>query len=401
MSDRSAADLTPASSGTDPIARAEAIAPVLRAATQRIEAGRALPADIVAALNDARLFRLVLPRSLGGDEVDLTTLAKVMEIIATADASTAWCIGQQSGCALAAAYLKPDAARRLFGPADAALAWGVGVQGKAVTVDGGYRVTGKWTFASGSANATLLGGHSAVVAADGTPLKRADGRPRECTALFATSKAMIHDIWHTLGLKGTASNTYEVADLFVPAADVIDRDDPAQRVEPGTLYLFATTHIHAAVFAALNLGIAQGMVGDLMTLALTKTPRGTSSTLRDSALFQSQIAILEARLRASRAYLHDALDKAWDKAGATREVTLEDAADLKLATTYVINQGFEVATEAYRAAGQNAIFPTHPFEQRMRDALTASQQIQGRPSNFTTIGRVMLGLPPDTIILGS
>jgi hypothetical protein len=80
-------------------------------------------------------------------------------------------------------------------------------------------------------------------------------------------------------------------------------------------------------------------------------------------------------------------------------MTIGDAADVKLATTYVINRGVEVATEAYRAAGQTAIFPTNPFERRLRDALSASQQIQGRPSNFITIGRVMLGLPPDTLLL--
>ena len=117
-------------------------------------------------------------------------------------------------------------------------------------------------------------------------------------------------------------------------------------------------------------------------------------------MFQSQLAVLEAKLRASRAYLHTTLDETWDKVDRTRELTTQNSADLKLATTYAINQGVEVATEAYRAAGNNAIFPNGPFERRLRDALTASQQTQGRPSNYITIGRVMLGLPPDTVFLG-
>jgi alkylation response protein AidB-like acyl-CoA dehydrogenase len=373
---------------------------ILGAAAGRIEAERALPADVVAALHEARMFRLTLPRSLGGDELHLRTLAQVTETIASVDASTAWCMGQGAGCAMSAAYLKPEVARRLFGPADAVLAWGAGIQGRAIAVEGGYRVTGKWMFASGCANATLLGGHSYVFEKDGTPRKRPDGSPADRTVLLVKSKARIEDMWHTLGLRGTASYTYELADLFVPEEETIDRDRPDGRVEKGTLYLFPTTLAYAAAFSGLMLGIARGLVKELEALAMTKTPRGAPSSLRDSPVFQSQLAVLEAKLRASRAYLHTTLEELWDKVDRTRELTTEDAADLKLATTYAINQGVEVATEAYRAAGNNAIFPADPFERRLRDALTASQQTQGRPSNYITIGRVMLGLPPDTVFLG-
>jgi alkylation response protein AidB-like acyl-CoA dehydrogenase len=383
----------------DAVARARGLVAFLSECADRIEAGRALPADVVAALHAARMFRLLLPRSLGGDELHLTTLAQVTETIAGADASTAWCLGQAAGCAMAAASLRTEVARRLFGPADAVLAWGAGIQGKAHAVDGGYRVTGKWTFASGCANATLLGGHSYIFEKDGSPRKRADGRQADRSLLFVASKATIHDMWHTLGLRGTASYTYEVADLFVPEEETIDREDPKERVEPGTLYLFPATLAYAAAFSGLMLGLAQALVVELKALAMTKTPRGAPSSLKESPVFQTQLALLEARLRASRTYLHATLAEVWDKVGTTRELTIEDAANLKLATTYAINQGVEVATEAYRAAGQTAIFPTNPFERRLRDVLTASQQTQGRPSNFTTIGRVMLGLPPDTIFL--
>jgi alkylation response protein AidB-like acyl-CoA dehydrogenase len=343
----------------------------------------------------------MLPRLLGGDEAHLKTLARTIEIIAEADASTAWCLGQAAGCAMSAAYLKPDAARRLFGPASAVLAWGAGIVGRAVAVDGGYRVTGKWTFASGCANATLLGGHSYVFNADGTPRLGADGRHLDRTALFVKSKARIHDKWHKLGLRGTASYTYEVDDLFVPEDETVDRDKAHERIAPGDLFIFPTTYAYATAFSALMLGIAQGMVRDLRTLASTKTPRGQPSALIESPVFQSQLAVLEARLRSLRAYLHTTIDEVWDKAIAARDLPLGEKANLKLASTYVITEGVEIASEAYRAAGQTAIFPIHPFERRLRDAHSASQQIQGRPANFVTIGRVMLGLPPDSpVVLG-
>ena len=333
---------------------------LLRAAADRIEAARALPADVVAALHEARLFRLLLPRSLGGDELHLKTLAQVMEVIGGADASTAWCMGQGAGCAMSAAYLKPEVARRLFGPADAVLAWGAGIQGKATAVDGGYRVTGKWTFASGCANATLLGGHSRVFEKDGTPRKRADGSQLERSLLFVKSKATIHDMWHTLGLRGTASYTYEVEDLFVPEEETVDREDPTATFEPGTLYLFHETYAYAAAFSALMLGIAQSMVRDLETLAMTKTPRASASSLRESPVFQSQFAVLEARLRARRAYLHTTLDEIWDKVEATREMPIEDRANQKLATTYVINQGVDDRHRGLSRRGPDRHLPDQP-----------------------------------------
>jgi indole-3-acetate monooxygenase len=403
MSSRNASTRTvtaSAGSDADVISRARTIAPLLRASAQRIEAERALPADVVAALHEARMFRLTLPRSLGGDELDLKALAQVMEVIAGADASVAWCMGQGLGCASASAYLAPAVAQRLFGPADAVLAWGAGIAGRMTAVDGGYRVTGKWMFASGCANATLLGGHCYVFEADGSQRLRADGRPLDRTALFVKAKAKVHDNWHTLGLKGTASHTYQVDNLFVPHEETIDREEPQERTEPGTLFLFPTTQIYATAFSALMLGIAQSLVDDLTTLAMTKTPRGASSSLKESPTFQSQLAILEARLRAARAYLHTTLEEVWHKAETTRALTIVEFADLKLASTWVINQGVEIATEAYRAAGAHAIFESGPFEQRLRDALSASQQVQGRPANFVTIGRVLLGLPPDTVLLG-
>ena len=387
-------------SDTNARARAGRMVEQLRAAAPRIEAERALPDDVVKALHQERLFRLLLPRSIGGDEAHIKTLAEVIETIASADASTAWCLGQASGCAMATAYLRPEVARRLFGPADAVLAWGAGIQGKAVAVAGGYRISGTWTFGSGCANATLLGAHCYVFEKDGTTQRmRADGRKLDRTALFPKSKALVQDNWHTLGLKGTASNTYTFDDAFVRDEETIDREEPAERTEPGTLYTITYTHAYAAAFSALMLGIAQGMVNDLTALAQVKTQRGAASSMKESPVLQSQYAVLEARLRALRAYLHNTLDDVWNKVETTGEFPLIERANLKLASTYVINQGVEIATEAYRAAGATAIFPSNPFEQRLRDAMTAGQQTHGRPINYITLGRVLLGMDPDTILL--
>ena len=380
----------------DAIERARGLGPLLREAAVSIEARRELTPEVVEALHDARMFRLLLPKSLGGDELDLKTHAAVIEVISSFDASTAWCMGQGAGCAMAAAFLDQEAAQRLFGPREAVLAWGAGIQGRAIAVEGGYRVTGKWAFASGSRHATLLGGHSYLYDTAGQPLMAADGRHLDRTMLFARDKATIDDNWFVMGLCGTGSDSYAVEDLFVPAADTVDRDNLAECREPGALFKCSTSLAYGVSFAAVQLGLARAMLDELRAIAMTKTPRGATSSLRESPVFQTELARLEASYRAQRAYLHSAADTAFRQAGTAAGLSIGDRSALKLATVHVINECVEVITGAYRAAGATAIFPRQPFERRLRDALTASQQVQGRVQNYLTAGRCLLDLEPDT-----
>lgn len=387
---------SPHADAADPRNRARRVAPLLAAAGPRIEAGHELPADVLEALHGARLFRLLLPKSLGGDELDLPTLAETTAIISAADASTAWCLGQGAGCAMSAAFLDPETARAAFGPADAVLAWGAGVVGRADAVPGGYRISGHWTFASGSRHATLLGAHCKVFEADGSPRLEPDGRQADRTALLPRASAKVHDVWQVMGLKGTGSDSYEVADLFVPAAMTLDREDQGENRQAAPLYRFPTTMAYAAAFSGVMLGIARGALDDLLALAMTKTPRGASSSLRDSPVFQGDLARLEARWRALRALQMTALREVWEHVAGGGTLTLAHRVDTRLAMTHAINEGVEIVTAAYRAAGQSAIFETAPFERRLRDALSASQQVQGRASHYTTVGRHLLDLAPDT-----
>ncbi|MFV0295419.1 MAG: acyl-CoA dehydrogenase family protein [Hyphomicrobiaceae bacterium] len=388
--------------GTGPaniIESARAIRDLLKTAAPRIEEARELPPDVLAAMHEAKMFRLLLPASFGGCELDLKTHAEVLELVASGDASAAWVMSQGAGCAMAAAFLDPEPARRWFGPPDAALAWGAGIQGKAVAVAGGYRVSGKWMFASGSRHATLLGGHSYIYEADGSRRMKADGSPVDRTMLFKRSQAQVDDVWHVVGLRGTGSDTFAVDNLFVPECDTIDRENPGELRETGTLYKFNTTLAYGVGFSALQLGIARGMIDDLKDLALTKTPRAAVMSLRENPVFQTQIAQLEARYEMARAYLHKTVGDLWSEVeDAGGEITVAQRARLKLCTCHVINHCFEVTVEAYRAAGATAIFPTNPFERRMRDAMTASQQTQGRGTNYVTTGRVILGLPPESMV---
>src|SRR5262249_49846873 len=200
----------------DYLRRAQEIGPELEAAAEDIERRRELPEPIVEALIECGLFRLLLPRALGGAELRPAAYVAVIEEIAKHDASTAWCLGQACGCTMTSAYLDPQVAREIFGGKRGIVAWRPPGPAEAGPVPGGYRLTGPWTFATGSHHATWLGAHVAILAPDGTPQVRPDGGPIVRTLLFPKASAKFADIWHVVGLRGTGSDSYTVTDLFVP-----------------------------------------------------------------------------------------------------------------------------------------------------------------------------------------
>lgn len=379
--------------------RARSMTPLLRARASAIEAERELAADVLEALHERELFRLTLPAHAGGYELPIPVLAAVTEIIAGADASTAWCLGQAFGCAMSAAFLDDDTAREVFGPADAVLAWGAGAQGTAVATDDGYLVNGTWRFASGAKHATWFGAHCKVYEADGTPRLNANGVHARRTALFPRDRAAIADDWYVMGLRGTRSEGYSVEDLFVESRLTLDREAPEECRVDSTLYKFPTTNVYASVFSGVALGIARAMLDDLLALAGTKSARGARTSMRESAVIHTRLAELEAKLGAARAYQRETIGGVWDEVGATREITMTQRVRIRLATTYAINQATEVSEQVYRLAGATAIFDNHAFERRFRDAHAVSQQVQGRHTNFETVGRHMLGLDVETVFM--
>jgi alkylation response protein AidB-like acyl-CoA dehydrogenase len=378
----------------DPVARARGLRPQIEGAAQAIERDRAVPRELLGALHDARLFRLLLPKSCGGEEVAPAVFVAAVEEVAKADASVAWCMAQGSGCSMAAAYLEPAVAQEIFGGAEAVLAWGPGSANAAArAVQGGYRVSGSWPYASGSRHAQWLGGHAQLLDAEGKPCLGPDGKPAERTLLFPRAKAEIKDVWHVVGLKGTGSDTYTVTDLFVPARYSFTRESTADRRESGPLYRFTTFQLYGCGFAAVALGIARATLDAFIAMAAAKVPMLGARPLRESAVVQAKVASAEARWQSARAYLMQTLDAAWAAASRGESLGLQQRAALRLAGVYATEQAREVVEIAYHLAGGSAIFENHAFERRLRDIHAVTQQVQGQFVNFEHVGQVLLGLP--------
>jgi alkylation response protein AidB-like acyl-CoA dehydrogenase len=378
----------------DPLTRARDLAETIAAAADEIERLRRLPKALVDRLHEARLFRMLYPHSVGGDEVEPGLYVLAVEELARADGSVGWCVSIANSTGLFAPYLSLDAARRVFGDPRATCAWGPPNDCQGVAVPGGYRITGRWDFASGCRHASWMGAHGAVVEPDGSLRLNRFGRPTIRTWLFPAEQATLLDNWNPIGLRGTASESYSVKDLFVPEELTGTREDPTLRREPGKLYAFPQQTLYSVGIASVALGIARGMLDAFIELAQRKTPRGTGR-LADNAVIHAEIARSEAKIGAARAYLVDTVREIYDRADDRAPIDVPARARARLAGSHAITSAASVADWTYKAAGVDAIFPGSPFERRFRDTHTVTQQIQSRDAHYETVGQVLLGQPPE------
>jgi alkylation response protein AidB-like acyl-CoA dehydrogenase len=381
----------------DPVARARALGPEIAAAADEIERTRRIPEALLGRLHDSKLFRMLLPRSAGGDQTEPAAYAAAIEELARHDASIAWNAFVANSSALIAAYLEPAVGYAIFADPRSIVAWGPPNASRAQAVDTGYRLTGRWDFASGCRQANWMGAHCLVLEADGTLRLNRFGRPTIRTLLFPASDATLLDTWRTIGLCGTASDSYCVNDVFVSEAFSTTREDPTLRRERGPLYALTMQCLYATGVAAVASGIARAMLSEFILLASRKAPRGLAR-LADNAVVQADVARAEARLGSARAYLIETLTTIYAHADDVMPIEIADRARVRLACTNAIQGALEVADFAYRGAGVDAIFPGSPFERRFRDMHTLSQQIQARTAHFEPVGQILLGVPPEEFL---
>jgi indole-3-acetate monooxygenase len=371
--------------------RARGLQTLLDAHGPEMDRRRELVPEVVEALVQADMLRLLLPKSLGGQEIDLLDYARACEALAWADASTAWFVNQSNvSSATSAAAMPHEAALAMFGAPSEGLAWGAKHgRSRAVRVDGGYRLTGTWSFASGGRHTRWLGAHSAVQNPDGSPHLRY-GRPDDRSFLFLRTDAKITDDWYVLGLRGTGSDTYTVEDFFVPDDRAPARDALEERRERGPLYTIQSTLLYATGFCSVTLGVARRLFEAYVELARGKQSRASINAMAVNNAIQREIGQLEAKLSAARAFLHEAAREAYD-AAAAGTLGVDGRLRLRLATTHGMNEATDVAIAAYRAAGTTAILDSAPFERRFRDALSASQHLQAMPPHIEMVGRHIIG----------
>jgi indole-3-acetate monooxygenase len=370
------------------IERARTLASLIAREADEIERARSLTEPVVSALIDNGLYRVLLPQSLGGAEAPPEIFMQMLEEVAKADASTAWCLGQCSVCAMVAAYLDADAASEIFNTPPGILAWGA-IANEVQVVPGGYRANARWDFASGSRQASWLGAHVRIVEADGTARLKPSGAPEVRTILFPLTSATIYDVWDVIGLNGTGTDSYSVENLFIPEKFAALRDDPTALREHGPLYKLSTNIVFGLGFAAVSLGVARASLDAAIELARGKESVGIRA-MRENSAVQGQIGRTEGNLRAARAYLYATVTEVWRELTRTGDLNEDHRVALRLAATWTIHQAAAVVDTAYHMAGATAVFRANKFERRFRDMHAIAQQIQARDTHYEDVGKAVL-----------
>jgi alkylation response protein AidB-like acyl-CoA dehydrogenase len=384
---------------SDPVARAREIGPAVAALADEIERRQDIPEPLLTALHESRLFRMLLPRSVGGDQVEPWTYLRAIEEISRYDGSVGWNMFVANSSSIIAPFISLEAARTIFGNPRGLISWGPPNHHKAIAAPGGYRISGEWHFSSGYRQANWIGAHAHVIEPDGSLRLNRFGRPTVRTLLMPKELTVpIHD-WNTLGMRGTASEGYAVRDVFVAEEFSGTREDPTLRRDRGPLYAFTTQGLYAVGVAGVALGIARAMLDAFIELALEKAPRNLGR-LADSPVVQAELARREADLGAARAWLIEILQGIWERADDVEPIDTSARARLRLGCTQAIHVAEETTNWAYKAAGTSAIFVGSSFERRFRDMHTLSQQIQSREAHFETVGRILLNGDPDGSFLG-
>jgi len=377
----------------DPVARARELGPAIEAAADEIERTQRIPEPLLSQMHTARICRMLLPRSVDGDELEPWLYLHALEEISRHDGSVGWNVFVANSSTLIAPFLPPQSAQAIFADPRAVVAWGPPNESTAQAMPGGYRISGQWNFASGCRQATWMGAHARVVEPDGSLRLNEAGRPVIRTLLLPVAQAtLIENSWEVIGMRGTMSGAYRLDDAFVPEAFSATREDPTLRREPGRLYAFPMQGLYAVGVAGVAIGIARAMLEAFKALAMRKAPRNLGR-LADNAVVQSNVAQSEARLGAARAYLVATLTDVWTADDAW-VIDVPARARVRLACAFAIQAAEAVADYAYKAAGVDAIFLGTAFERRFRDIHTLTQQIQSRAAHFEVVGQILLGITP-------
>jgi alkylation response protein AidB-like acyl-CoA dehydrogenase len=376
---------------------AEALLETVAARAPDTEQQRRLPADLAAELAQAGLFRMLVPKSLGGAEVDVATLFGALEQLGRADAATGWCVMIGGTTALISAWLPEEHAREIWADPDVITGGVFAPMGRAAVDGDDYVVSGRWAWGSGSANCSwLLGG--AVIMESGEMRRLPNGAPDHRMMVMRRDQVELIDTWDALGMRGTGSGDLAAKDVRVPQGRSVSFITDTPR-EAGPLYRFAPFGLLALGIAAVASGNALGALDDLKALAVAKKGQGSSRSLAERGVVQADFAVAQADLEAARALVHAEIAAAWDRVVAGDTLDLPARARLRLAATRLTQVSARVAAKMHELAGGTSVYASHPLNRRFRDAHVATQHVMVAPPTLELAGRVLLGLPVDASML--
>lgn len=368
----------------DLLDRIHSIAPLVDRHRSEFDALRRLPVPVTDAMRDADLFRLWIPRSLGGAEISPHDFVEVVEAAAALDGSFGWCLTNANTIGRMVAYLAPEIARDWVNGPDCQMAGSTASLGIARRAAGGFMVTGRWPFTSGISSARRLIG-LCKIEGDGDP-----SNPALIFCHFAANEIEIIDTWFVSGLKGTGSHDFAVGNLFVPLDHTHGFVD-AEAHHDGSLYRFPIVPMLTLSVSIVPLGIAKAAVQAFIDLS-GRTVAGTTLPLREREMIQTDLARAEALRRSGKALILSALQDLEDALAVGGQPLIDARAFFRVALAHSAEASLRAVEMVASAAGAAAISENGRLERCLRDVQAAVKHVAMSPHNFTTGGQVMLGL---------
>ena len=365
----------------DPLTRATNLIEDIIAAGPSIDDGREIPVDLVGKLKSANLLRLLVPKRIGGEEMDWYEYLDVIYTIAQADGSVGWCVNQGNVFATNAAREPEDLAREVWGIHEGSCGNGPPINATSKTVSGGYSISGKWIFSSGCRHANWL---AALVTSSSHP-------PR--LHFLPKNEIELIDTWQVRGLRGTGSFGFTCENYFVPESRVMRMDLP--HIEPSPLYKVPQSLMFACGFGCVALGVARSGLDSVIELSHTKKPQFGKSTLAQDPVVQSKIGLAEGLFGGAKAFLYSTVQEVWKNVQLRGGISLDARLRLRLAGTHAIRQSAQVIDIVYNLSGSNAIFESAVIQRKFQDIHVITQQVQGRESHYQTVGAHLLGESPE------
>jgi alkylation response protein AidB-like acyl-CoA dehydrogenase len=375
---------------SDPLADARRLRPMIEAQAAGAERNGRLNDEVVDALVEAGIMTLMVPASLGGGEAAPSVQLDVVEELAYADGSTGWAVmASMTAMGTFMSVLSDAGVDTVLGSENYICAGAVAPPGRARPVEGGYLISGHFSFGSGAAHAGWLIGGYAVTGDDGQGVTNPDGSPQVLFALVPRAQANLLGNWDVIGLVATASYDYEVPEQFV-SHDFIAPGGSA--VRGGALYAMGLKSLPGTGHAGVVLGIARRALYEFRALAQEKK-RPPSGLLSKHAVIQQDFARWTAKFRAARAFAQDAYTLLFE---ATKDGLPTDAsmkADCRLATTHAAYTAAEITQGLYLASGSEGLRNGSVLQRCFRDAHAASQHLFTGSQIYIEAGRIYLATP--------
>jgi alkylation response protein AidB-like acyl-CoA dehydrogenase len=384
----------PPRTGAEILARAKALAPIVRKRAEEIERTRHLPADVVEMMREAGIFRMCFSRGWGGPELTSMEQAEVVEALSYGDASVGWCAMIGANAGIYTAFLDPAVARTMFLGPDVIAAGLLQPAGRAERVPGGYRLSGRWSFGSGIHHSDWVTS-GAFVYQDGKPYASADGREAHESRQFLVPRARVEliDNWHTTGLAGSGSCDYTITDVFVPEEHTYTFGNVRGR--PGPL---AQPDAFTRTLCGVPLGVARAALDHAREIAQSRMDRLTGTAWRDSWRVQVVLARCEADFNATRNGVYGSMRRQWEvlaAGGTLDDLTATERAASPLSWLHAFRTARSIVGRLYDLLQTWSINRSSPMDRWLRDTTTMCQHLVAQDRILQSAGAYLVGGSPE------